>query len=266
MRNLLAVGIALMALVVTCGVYTLAGLRRVEPEIAWLVRETPHFQVKYTAGSPAEANLEGLEEIVERHYASLAKTYALEAAPARKVPYFFHDKPVMSRGRPVWGFTSHGEGGEIHVIYSTEMTDTSPHELRHYVHKAVNPKAPSFFDEGGANIGVKIMGYDFHQILKAKYPRGIPAGLHETIATMGNPYTEIEAAVAYSFCNFLVEKYGEEGFGKMYRVVQPSNYRESLKAYTGKTVDQLNEEWVQVIFTTEVSEDAEKLFRRGLSE
>ena len=233
-----------------------------EGEEVWLTRETPHFLVHYSAGSPAEREIETLVGIVEGHFERETKIYGASEMLTRKVPYFFHSKPVMSRGRPVWGFTSQGEKGEIHVAYAGEMTDTSPHEFRHYVHRAVNPEAPAFFDEGSANIGVWVMGYHAHQILKAKYPGGLPDDLHNTITKMGNPYTDAEAAMAYSFCNFLAENYGEEGFGKMYATITKANYRESLKAYTGKNVDALNEEWIMVLVRTEVPESAEKLYRK----
>lgn len=245
------------------GVTVAASPQPSDAALDWKTRETPHFLIHYMEGSRAERDLAELEEIVEGHFASLTQMYQVEGKLTERIPYFFHEKPLMSRGRPVWGFTSHAEK-DVHVIYAEKMTDTSPHELSHYVHRAVNPKAPPFFDEGGANIGVSIMGYSFHQILKAKFPGGLPGQLHDTIIGMGNPYTDAEATMAYSFCNFLADNYGEEGFGKMYLTISTANYRENLKAYTGKDVDTLNEEWVRTIFRTEVPEAAEKLFRRGI--
>jgi hypothetical protein len=86
--------------------------------------------------------------------------------------------------------------------------------------------------------------------------------LHEAITSMGNPYTSEQASMAYSFCNFLADTYGETGFATMYPTVTLSNYRESLTTYTEKSVDELNEEWMLILLRTEVSEEAEKRFRQ----
>lgn len=223
-------------------------------EVVWLTRETGHFTIFVEKDSSAQKELDHLCELVEIHYRNEAKIYGYEGEGKAKIPYYFHESPVKIGDREVWGFTSHEGGGEIHVAYSDKMTDSSPHELRHYLHQKVNPSAPAFFNEGGCNVGVQIGGYNFHQMLKRNSPHVIPYSLADAVRQMRFPYNNAEAQTAYSFCNYLVDNYGQEGFGKFYRVVTKANYADALKDYTGKDAATLEREWAAMLKALPIAE------------
>lgn len=203
-----------------------------KPGETWLIHRTEHFDFHYQPGAPAEGDIADLARLMEDYHRGLSKTYGV-GFPAR-IPFYLHGKPLLSNRKAGWGLAHADDSGTIQVLYMEQMKDSRPHELRLQFHRVANHRAPVFFDEGGANIGVSIGGHDFHQLARVRFPDGFPRSLASYIETVTRDYSADEALAAYSFYNFLVETCGESGWGRFYANVRADNYAEQLAALSGK--------------------------------
>ncbi len=64
---------------------------------------------------------------------------------------------------------------------------------------------------------------------------------------------------AYSFCDFLIQRYGAKAFGSFYRNLTAANYRERLSELSGLPFSELEELWKTTVRQTQVPESANKL-------
>ena len=218
----------------------------------WRVKETPHLLVHYEEGSPAERDLDQLASEFENHFQEATSMF--DFCPKGRVSLFFHNTfPLMLGTNTVWGYC--GKDG-VHMAYAEKGKDSSPHELRHFLHAAVNPNAPYFFNEGACGIGISIGGLNFFQLAKAT--QAAEQSLAMQIDTFGS-FGKNGDYVAYSFCDFMIQRYGAKAFGRFYRHVTAANYRERLSELSGLPFSELEELWKLTVRQTHVPASAHKL-------
>lgn len=199
----------------------------------WKLRASEHFLIYYEKDSPAEKDIEVLAGLLEKYFQECAQMFGLRIG--RKIPYFFHSNLNM----PVWGYAT---DADIHAIYSNNQKDSSPHELRHFFHRLVNPRAPYFFNEGSCGFGIAIGGVDFHSRVRIfcadlpKYP------LIELVKDF-KKYLRFGDYLAYSFNSFLIEQYGPDKFALFYKEVTPENWQVLLVKIYGLPVSEIETQW-----------------------
>ncbi|MFH1229937.1 MAG: hypothetical protein V1709_00430 [Planctomycetota bacterium] len=213
--------------------------------ISWQTKETTqHFLLKYEKGSPAERDIEELSTLVEKHYETVRKMYQYD--PPCKISYYFHNCcPLKVSGDDVWGYVCMGK---IHAAYSDQGKDISPHELRHIIQHQINPKAPKFFDEGAANIGIQVGGLSQHATAKFLGAEKVKL---ETLITYPNSFSideHVSVPVAHSFCTYLYQRGISQGgteqqFGNFYKMVTDKNFRQALQQFYGASLEDLEKEW-----------------------
>jgi hypothetical protein len=218
----------------------------------WQVKETAHLRIHYEKGSPAETDLNQLAAQFESYFQEASSMFAV--GPRGRVNLFFHNTfPLLVGTDTVWGYC--GKDG-VHMAYAEKGKDSSPHELRHFFHAAVNPNAPYFFNEGACGLGINIGGLNFFQLAKAT--QATDQSLAAQIDRFGS-FGKNGDYVAYSFCDFLIQRYGAKAFGGFYRNVTVANYRERLRELSGLPFSELEEQWKTTVRQTPVPESANKL-------
>jgi len=236
-----AIGMVALTLLSGCGA-----------KAQWKIKETPHLLVHYEEDSLAQRDLDQLVSEFENHFQEAISMFAYR--PKDRVNLFFHNTfPLMVGTNTVWGYC--GKDG-VHMAYTEKGKDSSPHELRHFFHAAVNPTAPYFFNEGACGLGICIGGLNFFQLAKATQAADRSLATHiDQFGTFGKNGDY----VAYSFCDFLVQRYGAKAFGSFYRNVTAANYRERLSELSGLPFSDLEEQWKNAVRQTQVPESANKL-------
>ena len=199
----------------------------------WKLKATEHFLIYYEKDSPAQNDIETLAGLLEKYFKESTQMFGLQIQ--EKIPYYFHSNINM----PVWGYAT---DTDIHAIYSDVQKDSSPHELRHFIHRLVNPKAPYFFNEGACGFGIEIGGMDFHsrvRIFCADLPRYSLTELVEGF----KKYGRLGDYMAYSFNSFLIEQYGENKFARFYKEVTPQNWQALMEEKYGLAVREIETLW-----------------------
>ncbi len=189
----------------------------------WKVKSTQHFLIYYEEDSPAEKDIEILARLLEEYFKETTEMFGVEIS--KKIPYYFHSKPLYHLNTPVWGYATRKD---IHVVYSNFQKDSSPHELRHFIQQIVNPQAPYFFNEGICGLGIQIGNENFHDKVRRECPDLSKYPLLELVKDF-KKYGRIGDYLAYSFNSFLVEQYGKEKFSELYRKVTMDNWQKTME-------------------------------------
>jgi hypothetical protein len=230
-KKYLGIGITITAVLVT------AVALWWDQDLKWKQKETDHFLLHYERGSFAQRNIDQLAFTYEGYYEEISELFGYR--PPEKIKVFFHDEcPINRRGREVWGYVD--KYGNVNVAYASNGGDSSSHELRHYFHRAINPNAPYFFNEGTCGIDITIGGKNFFQLARESGTVNIP--LQDNIENFGD-HGRTGDYGAYSFCEFLLQQYGDDKFAQFYRNVTMENYRSELEKLSGLPFAELEQAW-----------------------
>lgn len=198
---------------------------------------TEHFLIYYEKKSPAEEGVRLISELLEGYYQETTRIFNIKLD--KKIPYYFHSTALEGKDGQIWGYCSIED---IHVVYSDSQKDSSPHELRHFIQRRVNPYAPYFFNEGACGLGIQIGDEDFHAKAKrmCAYVKNI--SLAELVRDF-QKYGRDGDYFAYSFNSFLIEEYGNDKFSAFYCKVTPDNWQETLKNVFGLSYLDIEAKW-----------------------
>jgi len=203
----------------------------------WNVKPTKHFLIYYEKNSPAEEDIRYLAKVLEEYFQESTQMFNIKIT--KKIPYYFHGGGLYASNSPVWGYAT---SKDIHALYSEDKKDSSPHELRHFIHHLVNHRAPYFFNEGACGFGIQIGGQGFHSRAREvcadlfKYP------LLELVKEF-KKYGRLGDYLAYSFNSFLIEQYGKEKFAKFYQKVTQDNWQELMRQVYGLSFSEIETKW-----------------------
>lgn len=203
----------------------------------WRLRPTEHFLIYYEKNSPAQKDIETLAGLLEEYFKETAQMFNIKID--KRIPYYFHSSGLSFSNKTLWGYATKED---IHVIYSDSQKDSSPHELRHFIHQRINPKAPYFFNEGACGLGIQIAGVGFHarasQICSdlAKY------SLLELVKDFQR-YGRLGDYLAYSFNSFLIGKYSKEKFAQFYKKLTRDNWPGLIKEVYGLSFLEAEAKW-----------------------
>jgi|GEM_PF-1608382 len=211
----------------------------------WEVKETAHFLLHFDQASPAERDIQQLASLFERYFEETSSMFIFR--PTVKINCFFHNTFPLKHGKAtVWGFV---DKDGVHMVYTEKEKDSSSHELGHFFHDAVNPNAPYFFNEGACGIGINIGGKNFFQL--AKETKAAEQSLSANIERFGF-FGRDGNYVAYSFCEFLAQRYGTRQFGAFYCDVTTANYRSKLEELSKLSFSELEEAWKTTVRNTQM--------------
>jgi hypothetical protein len=199
----------------------------------WKLKATEHFLIYYEKGSPAEKDIEVLAGLLEKYFTESTLMFGLQIQ--QKIPYYFHSNLDVS----VWGYAT---DTDIHAIYSDSQKDSSPHELRHFMHRRANPGAPYFFNEGACGFGVEIGGVDFHSRVRLFCADLSKYSLVELVKDF-KKYARLGDYLAYSFNSFLIEQYGTDKFAHFYKEVTAENWQGLMERIYGLPVHEIETQW-----------------------
>ena len=199
----------------------------------WKLKPTEHFLIYYEKDSPAEKDIKTLAGLLEKYFTEAAQMFGLQIED--KIPYYLHSNINM----PVWGYAT---DIDIHAVYSDEQKDSSPHELRHFMHRRVNPGAPYFFNEGACGFGIEIGGVDFHSRVRI-FCANLPKYALVELVKDFKKYGRLGDYLAYSFNSFLIEQYGADKFAHLYKEATPENWQSLMEKIYGLPIRDIEAQW-----------------------
>lgn len=203
----------------------------------WNVKPTEHLLLYYEKNSPAEKDIEILAKLLEGYFQETAQVFNIKIT--KKIPYYFHRDKIYHANMPIWGYASLDD---IHVIYSDFQKDSSPHELRHFIHQRVNPYAPYFFNEGACGLGIQIGGEGFHAKASVICFDLSKYSLLELVKDFQR-FGRLGDYLAYSFNSFLIEQYGRDKFANFYKRINKDNWQEIMKEVYGFSSGEVEAKW-----------------------
>lgn len=204
----------------------------------WTHTDSAHFRIRYPRGSPAQANIVELTDTLEQYYADLSAVFPIPEKG--RIPYYYHNRQLFSGVNPVWGYTT---DYSIHAVYSHQVKDTSPHELRHFIQDRINPNAPYFFNEGACGIGIRIEGVDFASRARVSCDALRRVSLTRLVDRYHMHADRRIDFWTYAFAEYLLETYGQEMFGRFYAGATRQNWKGVFEEVYGARFDTIEAAW-----------------------
>ena len=216
----------------------------------WRTDSTAHFTVYYEADSPGQARLNQINQDAE---ASLDHILTLLNVRAYDRPLHLFVVSSRQRMRQLVGRETNGTAfhrtGVLVFIVSADMRLGARHELLHVVAMNLWGVPEPWVNEGLAVYADDHWhGYDLHALVRHLEGNAHVLPLEVLIERFRRHDDRITYPQAGSFVKFLYETYGVKAVRELWE-----RGREAVEEATGRTLPELESEWLTVVRTAEAS-------------
>ena len=219
----------------------------------WKTFQSEHYIFHYFAESEAEKDLEHIVKTQESAYQKIITTLKLDN-PGKLIEYYFYPNEATKTALmgDDWYAQAILNEFRVHVLYTKKDKPLGEHEDTHLLSL---PWGLSFglFNEGLAEsmVGHAWDGTPHLAYVKEGYAKGMYPALSELMDHQGWLNSPEDGRVMYwyslvgAFTAFLIQQFGIECFGKLYRNTRRENTKEQnstvFQSVYGKTISEVEE-------------------------
>ncbi len=230
----------------------------------WQSYESEHFIFYYQEGCLTQDEITALAQNQEGLFSRI--TDLLQIEYTGKITYYLYGKREDFEGIP----GAYTAGSEIHYlcIFCVDFCKNGLNDAHEMTHALANQIGSQFgLIAEGLAIYVEdyvINGENLHGIVKILYTENRLTSLEDLLEDFWSDIL-FNYDIAGSFAAFLIEKYGMEKFKELY--CKPLGFFSFLEVY-GKSLEDLEKEWIQVIQKSEVTQEEMDVvrYRDGIEE